>query len=77
MNSPFVGAFPHQLPCLFCVFYKIIKAVINDLEVTMEIALPWNYPFSQRKIPIGDVKCGPVLSFEKSSILDYRRFLSN
>ena len=34
----------------------------------MELALPWNYPFCKRKIPIGNVKCGSVLRFEKCPI---------
>jgi len=34
----------------------------------MELALPWNNPFCQRKIPVGDVEGGTVLSFEKCSI---------
>ena len=35
-----------NLSRFFCIFNKIVKTIIDNLEVTAELPLSWHYPFS-------------------------------
>ena len=49
------------LPSVLGLSNEIIQAVIDDSQISVELALAWHQILGEGQVPIGDVECGSVL----------------
>lgn len=57
-----------HLSCLFRIFNKTIKTIVDNLEVFCELPLSRNEPSSWRKFPVRNVESRTMLGLKKCTI---------